>query len=232
MRRALCRAQTGAMAVAPTSVRPRGGYPWLVAILLLVIVGLVLALLHRSGTIGGSSSPTVDGSGVAASQVRPLPAFDRIELAGSNNVVVHVGGRQSVVVHADDNLIDRVTTSVRSRELVVGNRPGSFTTRSPMSVEVTVPALTGVSLSGSGTVTGSGRATRLEIAIAGSGTAQLSGLVAQDVRAIVSGSGSIFLTATRSLDATVSGTGSILYAGNPARVARNVTGTGAVTSTP
>ena len=44
-----------------------------------------------------------------------------------------------MVVKADDNLIDRVTTHVRSGRLVIGNTPGSFSTESPMSVEVGVP---------------------------------------------------------------------------------------------
>ena len=54
---------------------------------------------------------------------------------------------------------------------------------------------------GSGTLTGSGAATRLDVTVSGSGMVQLTRLVANDVRAIVSGSGSIFLTATKSLDA-------------------------------
>jgi len=51
----------------------------------------------------------------------------------------------------------------------------------------------------------------------------------KDVRADVSGSGSIFLTATRSLDASVSGSGAILYTGSPQHVTKSVTGTGAIT---
>jgi hypothetical protein len=118
-----------------------------------------------------------------------------------------------------------------------------------MRVDVTVPSLEALTLSGSGnmvldgararsldvtlpgngTLTGSGRATHLDITVGGSGTAQFTRLVANRVRALVSGSGSIFATATKSLNATVSGTGTILYLGNPQRVTKNVTGTGAIT---
>ena len=58
---------------------------------------------------------------------------------------------------------------------------------------------------------------------------QFTRLVANDVKALVSGSGSIFVTATTSLDASVSGSGAILYAGNPQDVTQNVTGSGAIT---
>ena len=44
----------------------------------------------------------------------------------------------------------------------------------------------------------------------------------------MSGSGSIFVTATNSLTATVSGTGSVIYVGNPRDVTKSVTGTGAI----
>ena len=119
--------------------------------------------------------------------------------------MVRVGASQSVVVKADDNLIDRVTTEVKSGTLVIGNTPDSFSTKSPMSVEVTIPrlnalTLTGsgnivvddieaerlkVDLPGSGTLTGTGTATRLDVTVGGSGVVQFTQLVAKDVRAAV-----------------------------------------------
>ena len=118
-----------------------------------------------------------------------------------------------------------------------------------MSVEVEVPTLnaltlTGngnmvvsgieaeslmVSVPGNGTLTASGTAKRLDVTVSGSGTVQSTRLVANDARAVVSGSGSIFITATKTLDASVSGSGAILYTGNPQDVTKSVTGTGAIT---
>jgi hypothetical protein len=151
-----------------------------------------------------------------------------VELAGSNNVVIHVGARQSVVVKADHNLLHRVTTRVRGSRLVIGNTPGSFRSKRPMSVEIGVPALSALTLSGSGTMTASGTATTLDVAVTGSGTVQLASLVARDVHALVSGSGSIFVTATDRLDALVSGSGAIIYSGHPTTVTKNVTGSGTI----
>jgi hypothetical protein len=39
----------------------------------------------------------------------------------------------------------------------------------------------------------------------------------------------IFVTAAKSLDASVTGSGTIVYAGNPQDVTKSVTGTGAIT---
>ena len=223
----------------------------LVVILAFLVGGLGVALLYESDVFGGSSSSGVEGSGVAASETRHLDPFGSVELAGSNNVVVRVGEQQSVVVRADDNLLDRVTTEVQSGKLVVGNTSGSFSTSSPMSVEVSVPTLSGLTLSGSGnivvsgveaesltvtlqgsgTLTASGTATRLGVTVSGSGMVQFSRLVASDAQAVVSGSGTVFVTATESLDASVPGAGTIVYAGNPPDVTRSVTGTGAITAT-
>lgn len=241
------------MTVAPTSVHSEGErhrLRWIVVVILVFLSGaLAGALLYQSDVFGGSSTSGTEGSGVPATQIRDVAAFEGVELAGSNNVVIRVGEKQSVVVTADDNLLERVTTEVQSDTLVVGTTPGSFATKSPMSVEVTVPTLdtltlTGsgnlvvdgietesleVALPGSGTVTGSGTATRLDVTVSGSGSVRFTEVVANEVRAVVSGSGAVFVTATKSLDASVSGSGAILYTGTPQDVTKSVTGSGAIT---
>ena len=218
-------------------------------ILAFLLGGATVALLYHPDVIGGSSTSGTQGSGVPVSQARDVAPFTSVELAGANNVAIRVGESQSVVVKADDNLVDRVTTEVRSGTLVIGNTPGSFSTSSPMSVEVTVPALTALTLTGSGniavagieaqslavdlpgsgTLTGAGSAVRLDATVSGSGVVQFARLAARDVRAAVSGSGSIFVNVTKMLDASVSGSGAIVYTGNPADVTRSVTGSGAIT---
>src|SRR5215475_1784510 len=106
------------MSVAPTSTqsgRDRSRSRWVsVAILAFLLGGMTVALLYHLGVFGASSSSTTEGSGVPAAQTRDLPAFDSVELAGSNNVSIRVGEKQAVVVKADDNLLDRVTTEVKS----------------------------------------------------------------------------------------------------------------------
>jgi Putative auto-transporter adhesin, head GIN domain len=162
---------------------------------------------------------------------------------------VRVGARQSVTVHADRNLLGRVTTQVQAASLVIGITPGPLKTRSPMFVTVTVPSIdrltlpgegniwvTGINgrrftvvLPGSGTVSAAGATGRLAVTISGSGSTLLSGLVARDAAATVSGDGSIMLTATHSLSATISGSGTIVYGGHPPQVTKSVTGSGIIT---
>lgn len=217
---------------------------------MLLLSAILIALLVDRIFFHSSSRREGTGSGVAATQARSVPAFTGVDLAGANNVLVQVGSRQSVIVHADDNLLKRVTTRVRSGRLVIGTTPGNLSAKSPMFVAISLPSLHGLSLQGAGniTVTGistrnltielpgsgnidaTGTTTKLAVTISGEGTALLRRLIARDARAALSGDGSIMLTATRGLAASVSGNGTILYGGNPADVTQRVTGSGTISA--
>jgi len=210
---------------------------------------VVAALAVDAILFGARTRAPGQGSGRAAAQTRAVPPFTGLDLTGANNVVVDVGGtRRSVVVHGDDNLLDRVTTRVRGGRLVIGTTPGSFSTITPMHVTVRVPSLDrlaldgdgniaahgidarrlAVTLSGNGNIEASGSTGTLDVALGGAGTVALRGLAARDARAEISGDGTITLTATRRLTARISGTGSILYGGAPGQVDRVITGDGTI----
>lgn len=221
----------------------------LIAALILVagVGGLVVgwALTHEETT-----SRIEQGSGTAVTETRNVGVFTRVDLVGASTVTIGVGGEQQVVVRADDNLVDRVTTEVRGGTLVVGST-GSFETAVPMSVQVTVPSLDAVRLSGSGTlavdgheletlaialsgagtIRGAGTVTTLDVDLSGAGNVELGQLRARDAAVSVSGTGSVVVHVTGTLDADVSGTGSIAYTGEPDRVSKEITGTGSVTGT-
>jgi hypothetical protein len=210
-----------------------------IAITLLVIVVAVADLTHDGSTVG---------SGVSASQARTLPPFSAVDLAGTNEMTVQVGTRQRVVVRADSNLLAKVITDVRSGVLVVADH-GSFTARRPMSVLVTVPSLRAVTLSGTGyltvhgvrttaftvrlsgdgAVTVSGTADRVDASITGTGYLDLASLIARDAAIDIQGTATATVDASRSLDATIVGTGSIIYGGHPAQVTKKITGSGLIT---
>ena len=237
------------MTIAPTPMTHGRAPHRLYLVLLSALVLLVATGVALYAWRGDSTSTTgTQGSGVAATQTRDLPSFAAVDLAGTNQVAVSVGGRQSVVFHADDNLIEAVTTQVHSGVLVIGNT-GSFTTKSPMRVDVTVPTLTTATLSGtgivridgvkgkqfdallpgSGVLRVSGTIDRLDATLGGSGDMQLENLIARDATVSVAGSGRLQVHASGTLNASVAGSGVILYRGNPSRVTQSVTGSGAIT---
>lgn len=232
--------------------RPVASHTMALTVLAVVLaLGMVagVALLVRSVIDQGDPALTmVRGSGVPAAETRDLPAFTKVELSGSNTVAVRVGRPQSVTVRADDNLLSLVTTAVRAGTLRIGERAG-YSAEGPMSVTVAVPAMTAVTLSGSGTLTvrgvrgpsltvdlpGSGtvravgKVGLVTATLAGSGNLELQNLVARAANARIDGSGQIRVHVTRSLVAVVSGSGVVRYSGDPQAVVDRVTGSGSVT---
>ena len=242
------------MSTVPSPALPHGRLPRLPQPLLLILAALlvgaaavVTALLAHEWDHRWNAEHVVRGSGTAVSETRVVPPFTAVEASGSGDVWVIVGGTQRVAVRSDHNLVDRVTTEVRDGTLVVGTR-GSFTTVTPLSVAVTVPALDAVELSGSGlvvvesvtgerlavrvpgngVVTASGTVERLEVDLGGSGDVRLGELVARRAVVSLSGSGRVRVHATSSLQARLSGSGLISYGGDPSSVTQSVSGSGAI----
>jgi hypothetical protein len=227
------------MSSASTSFRRAAAYRhavWVAIPVLLGLLALGFGLLRQGSTV--------------VTQTRSVPPFGAVDLAGNNVVSVHVGAKQSVVVHARKDMLGRVSTRVVGGSLVIADVPSSHPTKGPMSVSVTVPSLRSLTLSPSGngviTVTGvnapsftvtvagngvvraGGKTTSLDTSVSGSGDVELGQLLARDVRAVVSGSGRIVVTAANSLQASVPGSGVIQYGGTPTRVVTSVTGSGAI----
>jgi hypothetical protein len=219
-----------------------------IAMLVLVVAAAAFVLGRQDwGSSSAGPDEAVRGSGTAATQIRSLPPFRSVDLAGASSVTVRIGGEQDVVVRADDNLIDRVETHVRNGVLVVAER-GRLEPDVPLAVEVTVASLVGTRVMGSGalsvdrvhgrafaaevlgsgTLTVAGTVDRLDARLAGSGDMRLGALVARSVTATVPGSGRLEVHASRALDASIGGSGDIVYGGSPSALEQLVTGSGAI----
>ena len=85
-----------------------------------------------------------------------------------------------------------------------------------------------VAVSGSGSVTATGRTDRLDVDISGSGEADLADLAAKTATVAVSGSGEAEINATDQVDVDISGSGEVGLARRPARLTQDITGSGEV----
>jgi hypothetical protein len=217
----------------------------------MAILASMLAVLALAWVVtrDRESTSAVQGSGVPVALPRELPPFSAVELAGVNQVTIGVGGEQYVVVRGDDNVVGLITTVVRDGVLVI-DQADSVEAVTPLSVELTVPSLDEVRLSGSGAIAvdghgldalsvelpgagvirAGGTVSRLDVDLAGAGQADLRELVAKDATVAVSGTGAVLVHATSTLEVSVSGTGSVSYWGDPDRVDRAITGVGSVTA--
>lgn len=211
----------------------------------IVAAALVSMMLSASGCV--MASDQIQGSGVAKTETRDVPAFTRIETTGSADVIVTIGDKQSMTVEADDNILPLLTTEVKGDKLVIGSRD-SYSPRTNIKITITVPSLDGASVSGSGQInvtgvngkkfdaqiTGSGQvnlvgqADSLNATIAGSGNLEATKFTVSDATVRVTGSGDAKVNATKSLNATVTGSGDVRYTGRPSSVQEQVHGSGSV----
>lgn len=109
------------------------------------------------------------GSGDIVTESRVIDSFDRVEISTAGNADINVTGSESLVIRADDNLLDRLTSEVRAGRLDLGSRR-SFTTDNVITYTITAAELTGATVSGSGNiVVALGEGDDFEATISGSG---------------------------------------------------------------
>ena len=195
---------------------------------------------------GSAADPVPTGGSGAATNERQLAAFDGVELVGSIDVAVTVGGAQRVQIDGTADLVPLVTTELKGHTLVVSTKPefhgGNVVVRIAMPAIVMARLggsgnvhLEGVQadalaldLSGSGNLDARGTAHHLTVTVTGSGQLGAKALTADDADVRATGSGNIEVAATKSLAATLTGSGSIRYVGNPPKVTKQLTGSGSI----
>lgn len=201
---------------------------------------------HGSIIVNRDNEPVVQGSGRYVREARAAGSFSAIESVGSERLEIAVGAAPSVEIEIDDNLLGNLTTRIENGVLKIGSKGSFSTTRAPV-VRVTLPSLEAVRLSGSGDAeirglqggtlsldsrgsggfhAPSGRADRVTLRLAGSGESDLTRLQVAHFAVDLSGSGEARIRADDSIDATVNGSGAVLYGGAAADVEVQVNGTG------
>jgi hypothetical protein len=166
------------------------------------------------------------GSGQLATESRQVSGFTEVELTGFGELTIEQTGTESLTISAEDNLLPRLTSEVSGDTLVLGEEPNTtIRTTKPITYSLTVKDLTGLAISGSGTITVNGTAVDQDLEISGSGRYQAEQLTSKTVKAQISGSGTANVLATDMLDVKISGSGSLTYTGNP-QVTQEISGSG------
>ena len=156
----------------------------------------------------------VRGDGQLISTEMTVSQFEKISIASGAEVRFYASQAYRVVVTADSNLYDYVDIFTRNKELNIRTKNGHYSfTR--FQVDVYCPALSGVSVSGSGSFAAMDRITTssFESVITGSGTIEGT-IESGEFSARISGSGKIKNDVTcDSLTARISGAGAITISG-------------------
>jgi hypothetical protein len=186
------------------------------------------------------------GSGRLATEPRQVSGFTKIELSGTGEVTVQKTGTESLTISAEDNILPRLTSKVSDGTLDLGTKANAkISPTKPITYSVTVKDLTGlavsgsgtihvtnlttaalsIDISGSGTITANGTVDDQDLEISGSGRYQAEQLASKTVKAQISGSGTASVLATDRLDVEISGSGTLTYSGNP-QVQQEISGSG------
>ena len=150
------------------------------------------------------------GNGVAATEARTLPAFDRLRLEAPVHLIVKSGPAYAAYVTTDGNLTGYLTTDAWNGTLAIG-LPYSIAPTIEPEITVVMPGLRSLIHNGKGTVEveEGGDFPDLDLTLNGSGEIRFSG------------------TATR-LNTTVNGSGVIDLEGFAASLTANLRGEGAI----
>jgi hypothetical protein len=207
-------------------------------------VRLALALLAVLLLVSACS--VTKGSGRVVTETREVGGFTKVELSGSGELTIEKTGIESLSVSAEDNLLPQLTSDVSGDTLTLGTKPNtSILPTKPITYSLTVKDLTGIAvsgsgsvrvsnlmtnsltteISGSGTITASGAVNDQDVDISGSGHYQAEQMTSKAVKAQLSGSGTASVLASDLLDVKISGSGTLNYSGNP-QVTQEISGSG------
>lgn len=120
------------------------------------LLPLAVALLAGCDgrTVVNGGGPTVTGSGVAATESRPLAGpCAAVRFGGVGTLTVTRGDTPALAVTWDDNLVGSVVTEVRDGVLEVSLKTGSYSSKQKLAVAVTLPKLTAATAGGQTTIT-------------------------------------------------------------------------------
>jgi hypothetical protein len=197
---------------------------------------------------GPGQIDTIVGSGNIVSEQRTTVAFHGVQITGKAKVLITQDSVPSLRVEADDNIINRVMTSVVNGVLVIALQQASYE-RITVNVYVTMPGVdllevTGAGefvstlpiqcttltcrISGAGTILLTGSADNQILLVSGTATVSNFGLVCAKCSIAISGVGNCEVYVTDELDATISGVGNIVYDGNPTAIRQTVSGSGSI----
>lgn len=211
----------------------------------LLVFSFIISSISFYGCNDDDDALCLKGGGSVMEYDLELAAFDRISLSGPVNLLINQGEEQKVVIKAEPELFEPLQYGVSGSLFEIGyNNVRCFETNFGVLVEVTIPDLKSVAVSGVSEIRSEGplEFSTLEFDVAGVGDISITGninemeydnsgtivvrnfeLESQNTSLSVSGTGDFEITCTETLDITVSGSAEIKYKGNPS-ITQNVSG--------
>lgn len=220
----------------------------IVIFIVAVLVGVVFANLFSFGRASGqffnfSFKSGIKGSGVAASEAREANDFTGVDVGGVFQVEITAGKEFSVLVDADDNLLQYIKTEVNGDVLHIETTERINST-TPIKVRISAPDIESIGASGASKVTLNGvknsnlsvdtsgaskvkiegETAAVRVEVSGASSVDAESLKAKTAEVDASGASSVNLFVTERLVSDASGASRISYSGNPTSVEKRTSG--------
>jgi hypothetical protein len=159
-----------------------------------VLIGIAAAATATSAC----SHSRAEDAGPIVDRSFQVQNFNEVEVAGPFDVTIHTGAAPSVKAHGNQKLLEKLVVEVKGDKLVIHpeEHHGFFNwgwgTSGKANVAITVPAISGATLAGSGGLSVDAvKGDKFEGAVAGSGTLTLDSVQVQSLKLTIAGSGDV-----------------------------------------
>jgi hypothetical protein len=167
-----------------------------------MIRSAVKLVLYTTALGGGAllgwaaSRPTIEGSGVPATEERDIGDVSEVTVTGDGIVTISRGESASISVTADDNLLQYLKTETEGRTLRLSGGTGfSVRPKTKPEYKLTLPRLESLTVSGSGHATvDKPVGDELKVKLSGAGTVTLREVTYQSLNVTTSGAGKVIAT--------------------------------------
>lgn len=178
------------------------------SLLIFVISVMVVITAACSGVI-------VTGSGEIVTQEMDFTGFDKLDISQGFNVDVNQGDEFSVVIRADDNIVEYLQVEKVGDTLKIDLEQNRVIGVSTLEAEITMPALVGLVVSGGSDATVSGTGDEISVDASGGSDADLASFEVVNASVVASGGSDVTVNASGTLNADASGGSQVYYLGSP-----------------
>jgi hypothetical protein len=154
-------------------------------------------------------------AGCATGKEVPLVDFDKVEIQGGFHVDITVGEEYSVTLKVDNDVLEKVEAVKQGDTLIIRTKPFQGIIPDSLVAEVTMPALTAVSLGSGSHVNVKGSGDELTLKASAGSHADLSDFKVEDAVVTTSSGSHVTVNVSGKLDASASSGSHIYYLGDP-----------------
>jgi len=193
----------------------------------LMIFAVLFLIISGCEKDGGQNKIKVIGTGPIVIKTLDLSSFNKIENTGMADFNITIGSPQSVVLKAQQNIIDVMTYEVVNQSLKIGlDKNVTIEDYEDIRFEITIPEIKDIELTGVGDFELSGYDQNvLAVKLTGVGNINAYEMKVNTCNITLTGVGDCKVHVLNDLNVTLTGVGYVYYKGNPSLNSK-ITGVG------